>query len=370
MQLLIADVPKKIRELGELIIETLDPMGYMSFSPEELARMTGRSDNDVTRALDAVRSLDPPGVAACSLGECMRLQLDALGCEDEVAYMIADGHMDLLAAGKLPAIARDLHVPLDHVRRAAETIRKLDPKPGSAFDGRPHTEYIIPDIICEGGRGAYAITLNRAGVPKLYILPHYKKMIDKAGGDAATLDYLKTRLTSAVNLMKNIERRNDTILRVAEAIVTRQREFIDGGERYLKPMRLSSVAEDIGMHASTVSRAVHGKYIQTPAGVFELRKLFSSGASAQGHSAADGAGAGGNGEGPDASNEKEESASAGSVKARIREFIREEDPHAPLSDMDITKMLSSCGIDVSRRVVAKYRTAMDIPTSQQRRRYS
>jgi RNA polymerase sigma-54 factor len=344
-QLEMTDADSLEREIGEAIIGNLNMEGYLRASIEEISAMGPWPIERVEQALQRVQSLDPPGVAARDLEECLLLQLDHLGLHDDLAYRLVDDHLDLLTAHRYNDIAKACRVSIDEVAHALEIIKRLNPKPGHVYATEP-ARYIVPDVSVVKDGDDYRIVLNEDGLPKLRISRFYRQMLrsqQELSKDAA--EYLQTKLRSALWLIKSYGQRQRTIGRVAESIVKHQRPFLDHGLAELRPMVLRDVADDIEMHESTVSRVVNGKYMHTPQGIFEMKFFFHS---ALGHTS-----------GSDVSSI--------SVKEKIRKLIDAESPQKPLSDARIASELKDDGLQIARRTVAKYREEMGIPASKSRR---
>ena len=310
---------------------------------------------DLREAIETIRQLDPPGVACCDLRECLLYQLryhqnqlgtNANGSVQVVADAIAivDQHLRALQNKQYKEIARAISRPPEAVQAAFDYIRTLDPRPGLRYNKiQPHL--IEPDVAFVKHGDEWLVMMNDEDVPTLRLNPAYRKLLSKEGNDRETRNYVKERFKSAIQLIKNIEQRKQTILKVCYSIVTRQRDFLEKGIDELKPMMIKEVAEEIGVHPSTVSRAVASKYAHTPQGVFELRYFFSESVN-----------------GPEGGN-----TSLLILKRRVKKLIEEEDPSKPLTDEQITRILQSQGIQVTRRTVAKYREDMKIPSTHQRR---
>ena len=328
------------------IIESLDENGYLTQTPHEISEALGIDIRKVSRALEVVKSFDPTGVGASNLAECLILQLREKGDIDPVIEQIIENELENLAANRLQLIARHYGIKPEKIKLIADEIRELDPKPGRVFSDGIEPDYVIPDVIVEKYGNDYMITLNDASSPRLIISSYYRRLLAGGGGDPKVSQFLAGRLDAAQWLIKSIEHRKQTIYNVVCAVIKFQKEFLDHGRKHLRPLTLRMIADEIGIHESTVSRAVNGKYIQTPRGVFELRYFITSGVASDepGGVAADG------------------------VKARISELISGEDKSSPLSDKSISKRLISEGIDISRRTVAKYRDDMRVPSSTMRRR--
>ncbi len=335
------------RRIGRYLIESLDENGYMTSSVPEIAMELHSSPREVEQVLEMIHTFDPPGVGARNLGECLLIQLEQIGRADDPYRLLLHDHLEDLAANRLGLIAKKLGVPVLRVQEMRDEIKTLEPKPGRQFASLSETRYIKPDVIVEETNGEYTVTLNESTVPHLMVSSYYEKVMNQSGQDENLVAYLKERLNSAVWLIKSIEQRKQTITNVVTSILKFQRNFFDHGERYLKTLTLKDVAEDLGIHESTVSRSISGKYLQCPRGVYELKYFFPAGV-------ADEAG---------------EGISSSSVKLFIRDLIDEEDPKAHYSDQAITNHLSEAGIDISRRTVAKYRDELGIPSSSRRKRY-
>jgi len=333
------------REIGEAIIQNLDEDGMMRASVDEIANMGPFSIEDVEKALGVIQGLDPSGVAARDLTECLRLQLKHLGLEGSPTDVMVRDHIKQLQTHQYPEIGRQMGLTPDEVSHHLEIIRRLDPKPGMKYCPDRST-YVIPDVFVVKEGDDYKILLNDDGLPKLRISPTYKRMLDgKEPGSEETRNYVKEKLRSALWLLKSVDQRQRTIYKVAESIVRHQRDFLDHGVERLRPLILKDVAEDIQMHESTVSRVVNNKYMHTHRGLFEMKFFFHSGISSS--------------YGDDVSSR--------SVKEKIRKIITEEDNKKPLSDSEIARVLKQEGLQIARRTVAKYREELRIPSSNSRR---
>jgi RNA polymerase sigma-54 factor len=344
-QLAIEVVPERVREAALSIIGNLDDNGYLMLPVEEIAQSEEFTIEEVESALKLVQSLDPAGVAARDLRECLLIQLDARNAVGGVAWQIVSNHMKLLENRHFKEIARQLGRPLEHVQIAMNVIRHLDARPGLRHS-TAGARTVEPDVYISKDGDDYIIQLNDEDIPQLRLNGQYRRMLDREQEPSKEVrNYVKEKYASALQLMKNIEQRKQTILKVCQAIVRRQRDFLENGIDQLKPMMIKEVAEEIGVHPSTVSRAVAGKYTHTPQGVFELRYFFSE--------AVQGPSGGGT--------------PLLILKRRVKKMIEEEDPRQPLTDEQITTRLQSEGIQVTRRTVAKYREDMKIPSTHQRR---
>jgi RNA polymerase sigma-54 factor len=335
-----------IREIGGAIIGNLDDDGYLVASFDELAAMGPWSVGDVERALRTIQGFDPVGVAARDLQECLLLQLRHLGLQGTITEKIVMEHLRLLQNHQVPEISRKLGVSIEDLKEHIEIIRNLDPKPGSRYNPS-QSQYVIPDVYIIKVEDQYVAVLNEDGLPQMRISPVYRRLLDKgaAENNDETRAYVKDKFRSALWLIKSVEQRQKTIHKVANSIINFQRDFLDHGIEHLRPLVLRDVANDIGMHESTVSRVVTNKYMHTPQGVFEMKYFFHSGISSS----------------------YGESVSSVTIKQRIRKIIENEDPRKPLSDSKIVSILQREGLVLARRTIAKYREELKIPTSNQRK---
>jgi RNA polymerase sigma-54 factor len=343
-QLRLTITAPEVSDAAEAIIGNLNDDGYLDCSLEEIAALGSCSLETAEKALAVVQQLDPTGVGARNLQECLLLQLNSLGCGDRLAAKMIREHFGQLQQHKLPELAKALGVTVEQVAQELKLIRQLEPKPGRKFAPRD-AHYIEPEVYIEKIDDEYVIRFNDDGMPQLRINRQYRQMMENKETSKETRDYIKDRFRSAVDLLKNIEHRKQTIYKVCERIVERQREFLDKGVECLRPMMLKDISEDIGMHLSTVSRVVNGKYAHTPQGVIELRRFFTEGMV----------------------NDEGEEVSTRIIKLRIKKMIEAEDSHNPLTDDQIAQILANEGQKLSRRTVAKYRDQMKIPGSRERR---
>jgi RNA polymerase sigma-54 factor len=334
-----------IQEIGEAIIQNLNEDGMLQASLEEVANLGPYAAPDVERALLVIQDLDPPGVAARDLNECLRLQLKHLGLEGSVTDRMVRDHMKQLQSHQYSEIARHMELTPEEVGHHVEIVKHLDPRPGLKYS-RDRSTYVVPDVFVVKEGDEYKIVLNDDGLPKLRISPTYKRMLETKDADTdGTRDYVKDKLRSALWLLKSVDQRQRTIYKVAESIVRHQRGFLDHGVGQLRPLVLRDVATDIGMHESTVSRVVANKYMHTPRGVYEMRFFFHSGITSS----------------------LGESVSSVTIKERIKRMIEGEDSGRPLSDSRIAEILGQEGLPLARRTVAKYREELRIPPSNLRK---
>jgi RNA polymerase sigma-54 factor len=343
-QLRMTQTSDDVRAAAEAIIGNLNNDGYLEGTREEIAELGGWSMETVNTAFDILAQLDPPGVGACTLQECLVLQLRALGYGERLAVLLIQQHFHKLQNHKLPELARELNLSIEDLLSELKVIRQLEPHPGRKFAPRD-AHYVEPEVYIEKMDDDYIIRFNDDGLPQLRINSQYRRMMESKDTSKETRDYIKDRFRSAVDLLKNIEHRKQTIYRVCEQIVFRQRDFLDKGVEYIKPMMLKDISEDIGMHLSTVSRVVNGKYAHTPQGVIELRRFFTEGMT----------------------NEDGEEVSTQIIKLKIKKMIEAEDAKNPMTDDEIAKILMQEGQKLSRRTVAKYRDQLRIPGSRERR---
>jgi RNA polymerase sigma-54 factor len=344
-QLSVSLISEAIRNAAESIIGNLDEDGYLSASLEEIASVGEHTPEQVEEALRVVQSLDPAGVGARSLRECLLLQIESINGKGGVAWQIVTSHLRLLETRQFKEIAKAMGRPMEHIDIAISMIQHLNPRPGLRYSGAG-ARVVEPDVYFIKDGEDYIIQMNDEDVPQLRLNAQYRRMLDRdQGATKEVRDYVRERYTSAIQLMKNIEQRKQTILKVCQAIVRRQTEFLSNGLDCLKPMMIKEVAEEVGVHPSTVSRAVASKYVHTPQGVFELRYFFSE--------AVQGPQGGGT--------------PLLLLKRKVKKMIDDEDRSKPLTDEQITLLLQREGIDVTRRTVAKYREDMKIPSTHQRR---
>jgi len=343
-QLRMSLIDGEVRDAGEAIIGNLNDDGYLDSTLEEIAALGPWSIETVEKALLVVQQLDPVGVGARNLQECLLRQLEALGYGDRLAAKLVRDHCYKLQNHKLGDLARELGIPIDDLSNEMKLIRELEPYPGRKYSSKK-AQYIEPEVHIEKIDGEYLIRFNDDGLPQLRINQQYRRMMESKDTTKETRDYIKERFRSAVDLLKNIEHRKQTIYRVCERIVERQLDFLDHGVEHIKPMMLKDISEDLGMHLSTVSRVVNGKYAHTPQGVIELRRFFTEGMV----------------------NDDGEEVSTRIIKLKIKKMIEAEDPREPLTDDRIATILASEGQKLSRRTVAKYRDQLRIPGSRERR---
>ena len=345
-QIRMTEVESEDQEIVMQIVGNLDKDGYLCSSYEEIAEQSSCSVEDVQRVMSIFRTFDPPGIGARNLSECLLIQLDHLGMGEGLAARIVAHHLDKLEKRRFDQIARQEAVAIEKVYEAVTSIQGLEPRPARNFSDE-NARYITPDIYVERDGAEFVISLNEDGLPKLRISPYYLKLLqDKADANVPNKAYLQERLKAASWLIKSIHQRQNTIYKVTESIVKFQREFLERGIDKLKPLVLKEVADDIGMHESTVSRVTTNKYVHTPQGIFELKFFFTSGIKSA--SGAD--------------------VSSSSVKERIRHLIAAENEKDPVSDQYLVEVLKKENIDIARRTVAKYRESLGILSSSKRKK--
>jgi RNA polymerase sigma-54 factor len=343
-QLSLTECPEEVREAAHSIIGNLNEDGYLSAPLEEVAQAGEHRREDAQQALNLVQAMDPLGVGARNLQECLLIQLRSLAPTNRLAQQIVADHLKQLQSKQYREIARALDRPLEAVERAVELIRKLDPRPGQRYN-KTEPRLIEPDVTFAKTSDGFDVRLNDEGLPQLRLSRYYRGLLSDRNATPEVRKQIKVWCASAFQLMKNIEQRKRTIVRVCEVIIRRQREFLEKGMDYLQPMMIKEVAEEVGVHPSTVSRAVAGKYAHTPQGVVELRSFFSEAV-----------------QGP-AGN----STPLVNLKRLVKKMIEEEDSARPLTDDHIARLLHQQGYNVTRRTVAKYREDMRIPSTHQRR---
>jgi RNA polymerase sigma-54 factor len=346
-QLAMMSLTPAVSRAARAVVGSLDDDGFFCVSLEEIAATAGVSRTVARKGLAVVQQLDPPGVGARSLAQALEIQMEYLGIDEPMLLKIVEEHLDDVGASHYRKIARALRVDEDEVRRLVEVLRQLNPRPAGAFSPGPSPGYIVPDVTVRRFDDEWVIIPNSDAVPTLRVSTRYRGMLRSgSGADEATVRYLKERIRSAETFIRNVDRRKGTVGRIAGIVLEVQREFFVDGKGPLRPLRLEDVAVEIGVHLSTVSRGVTGKYMATPYGLFELKHFFSGGyRTASGLDVA-----------------------ATTVKERLRDLLQKEEALHPLSDQRLADLLSDEGIPVARRTVAKYREEMGIEPSWARKR--
>ena len=340
---------EKVRQAGETIINNLDSDGYLRMSFSELAEKSGLPDDSEfwERVLRQVQQLDPPGIAARDVRECLLLQLKAFDEEHPIVRELIENYFDDLQNQEFGKISKQTGYSVEQIKEAIEFIKlRLVLHPGLAF-GSVEANFIIPDVIVDYDEetNGYKVIIPDNGVPNLYISGHYRKMLEQKDINPETRRYIRNNMQAAQWIIDAIAQRRETLRKVVECVVESQKEFLENGPKFLKPLPMSDVADKIGVHVATVSRAVSGKYVQTPRGTYPLRSFFTGGTET----------------------ESGESVSWDAVKEKIKELIANEDKRKPLSDDEIVEILKKEGITLARRTVAKYRKQLNIPSSHKRR---
>ncbi|MDM7922800.1 MAG: RNA polymerase factor sigma-54 [Pyrinomonadaceae bacterium] len=343
-QLNMLQISPEVEDAAIAIIGNLDESGRLTAPVEDIAEMCRCSLEVVEEARRAVMALEPVGCGALNVKECLLAQLESEGEADTITADLIANHLEDLQPHRLQHLSKATGHSLEVLSDELKRIRTLDPYPGRRYAAE-EAIFVAPEVYIEKIEGEYVIYFADDGTSRLRISQTYHQLLDQTDTSKETKDFIKDKVRSAVDLLRNIEHRRQTIYRVVECIVDRQRDFLDKGVEFIKPMMLKDVAEDIGMHLSTISRVVNRKYAHTPQGVIELRRFFSEGMM----------------------NEDGEEVSTRILKLRIKKLIEEEDTKKPLTDDQIVKVLSKEGVKLSRRTVAKYRDQMNIPGSRERR---
>lgn len=347
-QLSLSPCRGRDRLIGEYLIGNIDENGYLQVSLQDAALQLKVGVSEAENMLRIIQGFDPPGVGARDLVECLLIQVNLLGINNEVLEKLIRDYLIDLAKGKLNRIAQEMDVNVQEVQRAADILKTLDPKPGRNFSSYNDTRYIIPDIVLEKVGEDYVILVNDVAIPRITINSIYRSVLTKGKNcDTGTRRFVESKLNAAAWLIRSIEQRRITLYKVAKCLVDLQRDFLDHGVKYLKPLNLKRVAEMVGLHESTVSRATSNKYIQTPQGVFEMKYFFSTGLN----------------------NESGTMTSSEVIKKMLQEMVAGEDTKRPLNDKRLSDLFSQKGIIISRRTVAKYRAELGIPPIRKRKRY-
>ncbi|NIA07882.1 MAG: RNA polymerase factor sigma-54 [Actinobacteria bacterium] len=350
LQWSFVSAPDPIKKAGELIISFVDDDGYLRVPLEDLPGRTSEPVEleQLTDALSLIQTLDPPGVGARNIQECLLLQLPSLDGDTSVERELILNHLDDIRMNRYPAIAKKAHLTIEQINTAVHRISRLEPAPGHSV-GQPPAHYIVPDVIIEfdPASDSYQARLADDHVPNLAISQQYRSMFKGGPLDAKAKEFLQRNIRSARWLIDAIQQRRHTLMRVVNAVIKAQRDFLDNGPQYLKPLPMLQVAEQLGIHVATVSRAVADKYAQTPRGIFSLRSCFSGGTQTS----------------------SGEILSWNGIKAKLMKVIESEDKQNPLSDDQIVERLKADGLKLARRTVAKYRKVMNIPPARRRKQF-
>lgn len=345
-QLGMSSLDGPAKDAAIYIIGNIDEDGFLTVSREDIERAGSWSPAHVEQALSAVRSFDPPGICAFDLPDCLQRQVDALGIGSSLLTRILTDHWDKFLKRQFSAIARELNASLPEIQAMVTVLKNLETKPGRCYSTE-RTIYVQPDVIVRRLDDEWVILLNEDGMPRLRISSAYRRMLRGENGatDAETKGYLKDKMRSAIWLIKSLDQRRRTIYKVTESIVRHQRDYLDHGVAFLRPLVLRDVANDIGMHESTVSRVVSNKYMLTPRGILPMKYFFHTGIDST----------------------VGEDVSSISIKNKIQKMVAEEDSRKPLSDAKLMQRFHAEGIQIARRTVAKYREELRIPSSSQRK---
>jgi RNA polymerase sigma-54 factor len=341
-----SDLPDERRPVAELLIGNIDDYGYLKASLEEITASTGIPGETILEVLKVIQAFDPPGVGARDLRECLMLQFEREGQQESLEYQIVRDHMEALGKRRIPEIARGTGRTVEEVQDALARIARLEPRPGRAFLPN-NDQYVLPEVFVHRSGNDFVVTTNNEHIPHLRISNVYKDLMSQGQNSAEVKNYIREKIRAGKFLIKSLHQRQTTIANIATEIVKRQREFMEKGVAHLKPLTMVQVAEVVGVHETTVSRAVSGKYMETPQGVFEMKYFFTAGLQT----------ASGDG------------VSNTSVKDMIADIFKAEDASKPLSDQEVVKMLKEKGIVIARRTVAKYRTELNILPSNLRKVY-
>jgi len=340
------DLNEEEQGIAELLIGNIDDYGYLSATIEELASSTSVPPDKIAKVLTVIQTFEPVGVGARDLRECLMIQLERTNQQSSLEYRIVRDHMEALGKRRIPEIARGTSQSIEEVQECLARIGRLEPRPGRAF--LPVVEqYVAPEVFVHKNGTDFTVSTNDEQIPHLRISNVYKDLMSSGGDNAEVKNYIREKIRAGKFLIKSLHQRQTTIANIGREIVQRQREFMEKGVVHLKPMTMAQVAEVVGVHETTVSRAVSGKYIDTPQGVFEMKYFFTAGLQ--------------NAHGDDVSNT--------SVKDMIADIFRGENPSNPLSDQEVVKMLTAKGITIARRTVAKYRDELGILPSNLRKVY-
>jgi RNA polymerase sigma-54 factor len=336
-----------LKKIGHAIIGNLNDEGYLKATLDEIMAMDSEfTSENVEKAIKLIQSFDPAGIAAADLKQCLLLQLDHLGINDSVCVEIIGHHLENIQNHNYEVIQKNLNISKEQLKEKIDIIKQLDPKPGLKYNVE-RIVYIEPEVYIDKENGEFKVKINDDGMPKLRISSFYQKLgALKADGDKDAVNYIREKMKSAVWLLKSFDLRQKTIYRVSESILRHQMDFFRYGEKHLKPMVLSDIAQDVGLHESTISRVVNNKYMHTPLGVFELKYFFQRGVTS----------------------DRGDDISSLIVKKKIKDLTQNENHKKPLSDAAIESILSKEGLKIARRTVAKYREEMNIPSSNTRKK--
>ncbi|KPU45251.1 RNA polymerase sigma-54 factor [Oxobacter pfennigii] len=333
-------------QIGEYIIDNIDGSGYLRADASDIAKHFNIKNEKIEGLIKIIQGFDPVGVGARSITECLILQLREMNMLDYLLEKVINNYLEDIGNNRYNFIAKELSITLKEAQKIGDIIKSLEPKPGRGFESFGHIRYIIPDVVVEKMDGKYMISVNDRMIPALTINSYYKSILLMEDNESKAQDFIKKKMDAAAWLIKSLEQRKNTIYNVVSSIVSFQKDFLDNGLNYLKPLTLKDVAEDIKMHESTVSRAISGKYVQTPRGLYGLKFFFTRGIDVG-----------------------EDNISSETIKKVIKQIIEKENERRPLSDQKITDILNNQRINIKRRTVAKYREEMNIPPAGKRKRF-
>jgi RNA polymerase sigma-54 factor len=345
-QLRLATDDEEERRIGEWIIGEIDDRGYFTSSVEDCAMALGVSREAAEAVLSKIHSFEPTGIGARDFRECFLLQIESRYPDNQRLKVLIGNHLDLIQKRQIPKIAEQMNIEIEEVEELARLVATLEPRPARAYTGE-EVQYVVPDAIVTKVDDEYVVTVTDDSVPRLRVSPYYRRLLADNGTSKEVAEYIKGKYRAAKWLLKNIEQRKSTIYRVTSCIVEMQKEFLDKGEAFLKPLTLQEVAERVGLHESTISRVTSGKYVDTPLGIFELKHFFSS----------------------SIANRNGDAKSSRSVRSLVAQLVDEEDKKRPLSDQQITDALYHRGLNIARRTVTKYRESLGILPSKLRKEY-
>jgi len=345
-QVRMADLSASDVQIAEMIVGNIDDRGYLQSGTNELSFATGVPAEQIETVLKVVQAFNPPGVGARDIRECLMLQLERVEKQDSLEYRILRDHFDALGRRRFPEIARQLGISPGEAQKAGEHIAQLNPRPGR-ISSPDDNSFVVPEVTVTKNGDEFVVSTNSDYIPHLRISNTYKDLLSQAETSSEVREYIREKIRAGKFLIKSIHQRQDTISRIAQEIVKRQREFMENGVAHLKPMTMVQVAEVVGVHETTVSRAVSGKYILTPQGVFEMKYFFTSGLQTS----------------------SGETMSNTSVKTILSDLISAEDKGKPLSDEELVEQLLGRGIKIARRTVAKYRAELNVLPSHLRKSY-
>ncbi|WP_415324403.1 RNA polymerase factor sigma-54 [Clostridium perfringens] len=350
-QILELPIDEYMRSVCSYMVECLDQKGYLDIKKEELMNELDCSEETFNRALIVIQNLEPAGIGARDLKECLEIQLERKGENDPIVKEIIDNHLDDLADNRYQVIAKDLDITPKKAQDYGDLIKTLEPKPSRGFYTGDEVGFIIPDAEIRKIDGEFLILMKDGILPMLSVNPLYKDILKDSTNDKEATEYVKEKIDKAMFLIKSIEQRKSTLHKVLQKILEKQKDYFEKGEKYLKPMTLKEIAEKLEMHESTISRAIRDKYILTSMGTIKIKDLFVNSISNKEKS------------------DGEEDVTVINIKKALEEVIKEEDKRKPLSDQAISEILKEKGMAISRRTVAKYREELGIKSSSKRKRF-